>query len=326
MRVTENTTFGVVRDSIHRSRGRMENLQSQTATLKKINTPSDNPIGSIKVLQVRTDKVNNDQYQLNARMAESFLNNTDHGLSELSEIVMRAKEIAINQSSGPSSNPDTRIGVAEEVTQLYKQAVAVANRKIGDRYLFGGFQTTTPPVDAEGAYKGDDGHMMVEVAKGVFISFNVPGSEAFSSAPLVSKEEEKYNNETGATRKLASERAEREGPPIENVNVFDELQNLRIGLLTGHLDGIRSTLERLDQLQGRLTAIRAQVGSRTAGLATTTQSIERQNITNAELSSSLEDADMAQVVSDLAKEETVFRSALNSSRRLIQPTLLEFLR
>jgi flagellar hook-associated protein 3 FlgL len=54
--------------------------------------------------------------------------------------------------------------------------------------------------------------------------------------------------------------------------------------------------------------------------------IERHNVTNAQLSSALEDADLAQVVSDMAKEETVFRSSLASAHKLIQPTLLDFLK
>ena len=141
MRVTDNTTYGVVRDSIQRSRERMEGLQSQSATLKKLNTPSDDPIGAAKVLEIRTEKVNNDQYQMNSKMAETFMSNSDQALSELTEIITRAKEIAINQSSGASSNEDTRLGVAEEVTQLFQQAVATANRRIGERYLFGGFKT-----------------------------------------------------------------------------------------------------------------------------------------------------------------------------------------
>src|SRR3954464_4130218 len=114
MRVTDNSTYGVVRDSIQRSRERMENLQGQSATLKKLNTPSDDPIGAAKVLEIRTEKVNNEQYQMNAKMAESFLSNTDQALSEMTDIIGRAKEIAINQSSGASSNEDTRLGVAEE--------------------------------------------------------------------------------------------------------------------------------------------------------------------------------------------------------------------
>ena len=56
------------------------------------------------------------------------------------------------------------------------------------------------------------------------------------------------------------------------------------------------------------------------------RSTDRHNLTNAQLSSQLEDADMAQVVSDLAKDEAVFKSALSSSQKLIQPTLLDFLK
>src|SRR3954454_2148141 len=116
MRVTDNTTYGVVRDSIQRSRERMEDLQGKSATLKKLNTPSDDPVGAAKVLEIRTEKVNNDQFQMNAKMAETFLSNTEQALSEWSKIVTRAKEIANGQSSGASSNEGTRLGVAEEVT------------------------------------------------------------------------------------------------------------------------------------------------------------------------------------------------------------------
>jgi flagellar hook-associated protein 3 FlgL len=340
MRVTENSTYGVIKGSIQRSRERMETLQGQSATLKKLNTPSDDPIGSAKVLEIRTDKVNNDQYQMNGKMAENFLNNTDQALSELAEIIGRCKDIAINQSSGASSNEDTRLGVAEEVTQLFQQAVSTANRRIGDRFLFGGFKTNKAPVDSDGRYRGDEGQMMVEVAKDVFISMNIPGIEAFNTNPKRAPDAPLPRSYDGQSpsRSLAGDSYARSatepslgdtdspeaGP--ENVNVFDEIQFLRIGLLTGDLDAIRNTLERLDGIHGRLTATRAKIGSRMQGLQNTTQALERHNLVNAQLTSNLEDADMAQVVSDLAKEETVFRSALGSSQKLIQPTLLDFLK
>ena len=311
MRVTENTNYDTIRDTIHRSRGRMENLQQQTATLKKINHPSDDPIGASKIMELRTDKMNNDQYQMNTKMAETFLNNTDHALADLSELVVRAKEIAISQSSAASSGDETRIGVAEEIMQLVKHGIATANRRIGERYLFGGFKTQTPPVDNDGKYVGDDGQMMVEIANDVFITMNIPGLEVFNTHP-------KSKTSGGGYEEL--------NPDLENINLFQELQSFRISLLTGDLEGIRSTLERFDDLHSRLISVRAKVGSRLQGLQSTSAAIERHNITNAELSSSLEDVDMAQAVSDLTKEETVFRSALASSKRLIQPTLLDFLK
>jgi flagellar hook-associated protein 3 FlgL len=271
-------------------------------------------------------------------MAESFLNNSDQALSELSELLMRAKEIAIGQASGASSNEDTRQGVAEEVTQLYQQAVSIANRRIGDRYIFGGFKTQRNPVDVDGRYLGDDGQMMVEVAKDVYLAMNVSGQDAFNTNPKRALQNESLDpgndsdTPTTVNRKIAGESYVRSGNESltdtgqENVNLFDEIQNLRTGLLTGDLDSIRGTLERFDQMQGKVVATRAKLGSRLQGLQSTSQAMERHNLVNAQLGSTIEDADMAQVVSDLAKEETVFRSALASAHKLIQPTLLDFLK
>lgn len=331
MRVTENTNFNAVRENIRRSKERMENLQTQNATLKKLNTLSDDPVGAAKVLEVRTEKVNNDQYLTNGKLAEAFLNNSDHSLGQLADIVVRAKEIAIGQASAASSTDDSRLGVAEEVTQLFQQAVAAANTKVGDRYLFGGFQTQRPPVDVKGRYTGDSGEMMVEVGKGIFLSMNIPGSAAFNTHMDPATEvEPSLENRTRAPASAEGSRDGQGGPEgsekPENVNVFDELQNLRIGLLTGDLDAIRGTLDRFDQIHGQLISTRAKIGSRLQGLEGTESAMERHNLINAQLTSNIEDADMARVVSDLAKEETVFRSSLASSQKLIQPTLMEFLK
>lgn len=338
MRVTENSNYDLVRETIRRSKGRMEGLQKQHSTLKKLNSPSDDPVGAAKVLEVRTEKANTDQYQTNAKLAEAYLNNTDHALQELSDIVVRAKEIAIGQASGASANDETRLAVSEEVSQLYQQAVAAGNRRVGDRYLFGGFKTDKPPVSPEGKFTGDDGNMMVEVGRDMFISMNVPGHEAFNTNPNVELNpnlppEQRPDRDAPASIQGGGRAPASMGiddgqgtKHVENVNVFEELQNLRIGLLTADTDTIRNTLDRFDQMHARINSMRAKVGSRINGLDNMSQSLDRQNLTNAQLTSHLEDADMAQVVSDLAKEETVFRSALQSSQKLIQPTLLDFLK
>jgi flagellar hook-associated protein 3 FlgL len=326
MRVTENTNFGVARDSVRKSRERMEALQLQNATLKKMNTPSDDPIGSAKVLEIRTDKMNNEQFLSNIRLAETFLSNSDHALGELAEIVVRAKEIALGQASGASSNEDTRLGLSEEVSQLFLQGVAAANRRIGERYLFGGYKTNQPPVSNEGRFQGDDGQMMAEVSKDVFVAMNVPGLEVFNTNPKGAlADHETMSRASGRAPALQSEVMPGRSDG-ENINFFDELQTLRIGLLTGDLDAIRATLERFDSMHARIIASRAKVGSRIQGLQTSQGALERHTLTNAALSSTIEDADMAQVVSDLAREETIFRSSLASSQKLIQPTLMDFLR
>lgn len=338
MRVSDNTNFGVVRDSLTRSRSRLENLQGQNATLKKLNKPSDDPVGAGKILEMRTDKVNNDQFQSNARLAQSFLENTDAALEDIAEVVMRAKEIAIGQSSSASSTPETRLGVAEEVNQLFQRAIATANRRIGDRFVFGGFQVNSQPFDADGNYHGDSGEMMQEIGREIFIGMNIPGHQVFNTNPSSSSDQRELDQrklqqeqnqpqekKADPIRRLASEGMDDQNS-VPNVNFFEEMKSLRIGLLTNDQTTIRGTLERFDELLGKVLAVRSKIGSRVQGIQGNINTMERHNVTNAQLSSVIEDADMTQVVSDLAKEESVFKSSLASSKHLIQPTLLDFLR
>jgi flagellar hook-associated protein 3 FlgL len=167
---------------------------------------------------------------------------------------------------------------------------------------------------------------MAEVSKDVFVAMNISGVEVLNTNPkaaIADREAmaEASRRPAGATPFQLSGNADG-----ENINFFDEIQTLRIGLLTGDLDAIRNTLERFDSLHAKVIASRTKLGSRIQGLQTTQGALERHTLTNAALSSTLEDADMAQVVSDLAREETVFRSSLASSQKLIQPTLMDFLR
>jgi flagellar hook-associated protein 3 FlgL len=334
MRVSDNTNFGVVRESLNRSRSRLENLQMQNSTLKKLNKPSDDPVGAGKILEMRTDKVNNDQFQTNAKFAQSFLENTDAALEDLTEVVMRAKEIAIGQSSSASSTKETRLGVAEEVNQLLQRAVATANKRIGDRYLFGGFQSSFQPFNENGNYTGDDGEMMLEIGREVFIGMNIPGVHVFNTNPDSSEDYYQLNErkkdlqaepKDQPARRLASEQMNDHGDS-PNVNLFDELRSLRVGLLTGDQNSIRGTLDHFDELLAKVVSTRAKIGSRIQGIQGNINTLERHNVTNAQLSSNIEDADMTQIVSDMAREETVFKSSLASSKHLIQPTLLDFLR
>ena len=324
MRVTENMNFDLSRDTLSKSRGKMARLQEQAASTRRLTTPSDDPVGATKVLEIRTDRMNAEQFITNAKLAENFLSNSEAALGEVGDLIVRAKEIALGQSSGASANPQTRIAVAEEVNHLYQQAVAAANRRIGDRYLFGGYKTTQAPFDPQGNYRGDDGQMMVEISRDVFLGMNIPGIEAFNTRPQVARALG-LSPEDG---QMAPGRgpASAGSPEPENINLFDELQSLRIGLLSGNTELIQGSLDRFDQLHTQVTSARAMLGSRMQGLSSATQSQERQVVTGASLSSTLEDADMAQVMSDLAREETVFRGALASSQKLIQPTLLDFLR
>jgi len=298
----------------------------QGATQKKLNVPSNDPVGSAKVLEIRTEEVINKQFEDNAHLAEAFLSNTDHILAELGDIVVRAKEIAINQSSGASSNEGSRLGVSEEVSQLYQQSIALANRRIGDRYLLAGYKVETAPVDEKGNYIGDRGKMMVEIGRDVYITMNLPGVEVFNTNPEASRDSKMLYGENGRTPNNGGPSDGEDIHNQHNVNLFRELQGLRVSLLSGDIEGVRNSLDTLEEMHSHIIAQRSKIGSRVSGIQNAHRTISRHGITNAQLSSQLEDADMVGVMNNLAKEEVIFRNALQSSKKLIQPTLMDFLR
>lgn len=337
MRITEKSTVNVVRDSLNRSRGRMADLQTENATLKRINKPSDDPTGNIKLMTIRNESVENSQFEGNANLAKTFLNYTDSSLEEITNLVVRAKDLALSQSNSAANSQESRIMVAEEIKNLIDQVQSVANRRLGDRYIFAGYKTNDQPFRDGGAYVGDDGRIMVEVQKDVFVSMNLPGREIFLGTldkmpqgpvnPEVAPGEPSNDPAVppalrgDGKRELSSDFGFK-----SSEDLFKTLEALRIGLMTNDVDTIRSTLEPLDRIRDRVVTARAQVGSRVQGIETALANMSRNNIFNAELGSTIEDSDLIQVVSDMAREETVLRASLQASNKLIQPSLLDFLR
>lgn len=338
MRVSDNTSATAVGEALKRTRSTMERLQIQNATQKKLLAPSDDPAANTKIMDIRTQSTIDSQFEKNAQLAKSRLEATDNALSELSEVFVRAKEIAINQSSAASASPDSRLGVAQEVKTLYQQLISVANRRVGNHYIFGGFKTQTQPYTPDGEFKGDSGEIPVEIQKNVFIPVNITGSEVFEvkkyrkddshrspaaldreySTPIEEKTKEDTSKPVTAARQSAD--------PSEVINIFHELDALRVGLLTNDTVTIRDTMERLDDIIANTVTIRAKLSSRVAGIDAAIGSTQRTDTQNAELASQLEDADYAELWSNMAKQETVLRSSLHAAQKLIQPTLLEFLR
>lgn len=333
MRVSDNTSVGAVNEAVRRTRGRLEKLQIQNATQKKLISPSDDPAANTKIMDIRTQSTINQQFESNALLAKNRLDATDAALGEIYDLFVRAKEIAISQSSGASANADSRLSVAQEVSSLYKQLISVANRRVGQHYIFGGFKTLTSPYTADGQFKGDDGEIPVEVQKDVFVAVNIPGQKIFNFKKFSPEDASRMPAAVDKTDLSVTANAEQapkiekvNAKPIETINVFHELDALRVGLMTNDTATIRDSLERFDEVLKNTITTRAKLSSRVSGLDAAMQTTQKIDQQNAELATQLEDADFGELWSNMAKEETVLRSSLSAAQKLIQPTLLEFLK
>src|SRR4051812_29270454 len=138
MRIADKMAYEQVNANIGKNRSSMADLQAQASTQKRVTKPSDDPLAAARSLGHKVDLSNNKQFSKSLSYARAFLEYTDQSLGDLTDALVRAKELAIQQANDASAGPQTRKAVATEINQLYRQMVQVGNRKLGDRFIFGG--------------------------------------------------------------------------------------------------------------------------------------------------------------------------------------------
>lgn len=359
MRVADKMAFNQVNQNLQKNRSDMSELQNQAATQKRINKPSDDPAASARVLANRTEERGGKQFLKNINVARSFLEFTDQSLSELSETLMRAKELAIQQANDAGGSAETRKTVASEVEQIYSQAVQIGNRKLGDRYIFGGFKTTTRPFDTSGEYAGDDGDMSVQINKDAFVAMNVSGDKIFQGKGLGDdgqiRVKSKVPNSAEQLQNLKQQEIQRQqeieqenqGPvPLRapastngkaamasvtdaesrGVNILKALKDFEIALRTNDKTQIQMAIDDMDGALSQVVNVRAQVGSRVSSLNSAYDSLQKSIVDNKTNASLLEDADLFETVSEMNKADSTMKATLETSGKVMNMSLLDFLR
>jgi flagellar hook-associated protein 3 FlgL len=360
MRIADKMSLNQVNSNLMKNRFELSDLQNQSATQKRVNKPSDDPLGVTRVLEARSDESQQKQFIKSLYYAKGFLDYTDQSLGELSEIVSRTKELAVGQAGDASANEETRKVAATEIEQLLNQSIQIGNRKLGDRYIFGGFKTTSTPFDRQGNYLGDSGEINIQINKDSFITMNVPGNRTFlgngisaegiaeenkdiprNSEDLIKirQEEEQQlegqgepENETpfriysGSGRGLATVSDAGKNDIRQGINVFDTMKALSVALKTNSKEEVQNSLDILDKALNQVIITRSQVGARVMALNNTLESLQKSVMDSRIKASQVEDADVFQLVSDINKNEAALKATLESSGRLIQPSLLDFLK
>jgi len=361
MRVTDRMNYEQVTRNLQKNRTEMADLQNQAATQKKVTKPSDDPVASARILSLRTDDRAYNQFMKNMHHARSFLEATDTTLGELGEMLMRLKELAIQQANDAGASPETRRVVAEEVTQSFSQAIQIGNRKLGERYLFGGQKTTTAPFTPDGMYHGDDRDLTVQIQKDSFLAANLPGDRVFlgrgvgrdgiirphSDSPKTSEELQHYKAQeeqrllrnlktrveniemrtpASATSKVAVVNPMDEGLANQGTNILKAIKNFEIALRVNDKAEIQDSLDKFDSALSQVTQARAQVGARLQTLGMNFDSVQKTLVDNKSAASILEDVDLFQVMSDMSRADSTLKATLETSGRLVQPSLLDFLK
>ena len=112
----------------------------------------------------------------------------------------------------------------------------------------------------------------------------------------------------------------------EETQLIGMLKQLVADLTSGNQTGISGFLNRLDAHLDNINAVRSEIGVKTNRLELTSNRIDDDTLNLTSLLSKNEDADMAEVIMNLKMEENVYKSSLSGGARIIQLSLLDFLR
>lgn len=331
-RVSENSSVHAINYAVGKTKGKVEDLQLKGSTLKRVSKPSDDPVGNVELMALRSQNVDATQYLRNLNFAQTNLSYTENILEEMTDILVKAKELAIGQASSIYS-PEIRAGVSKEIHQMRQQVLGLANKRIGNRYLFAGQKVLTRPFDEHGKYHGDTNKINIEINKDVFIPMNINGKDLFFSKdkrPLEKTDLDlaQPGNELtveGFNRTPAST-IPAEADESVAVSVFDELRSLENALLTDNPQIIQGLLERLDTSVERMVAMRTEIGALTNTISNSETNIEKTKLLNEAHKSKIEDADVAELMSDLQKEQAVLKATYRASGNLMNVSLMDFLK
>ncbi|CAM4275424.1 flagellar hook-associated protein FlgL [Paenibacillus tarimensis] len=300
LRVTPGMMHMQLTRNLNKNLTQMSDLQNQTATGRKINKPSDDPVGITYSLRYRSELSANTQYQKNVDSALSWLDFNDTVLSQTGDVLNRLKELTVQASNG--TNPQTALdAINNEVVMLKEQLIDIGNSKLNGKYIFNGenytsipYNTADPAFDAKTVVT-DTGEVRYALGVGVTLPVNISGNEVF-------------------------------GSQTDTDNIFSVIDRISTALSTGQYDDVAAELTSIDSRMNQVLTIRSEIGARVNRVELVQNRLKDMELNVTDLQSRTEDADIENLLISSKINENIYQASLSVGAKIITPTLVDFLR
>jgi len=292
-RVTQHMLSQRSVGSLQLGLSRLAKLQEQMSTGRVLNRPSDSPTDTTSAMRIRATIADVKQYGRNAADGNGWLSQIDSALTSANDQVMRARDLALQGANTGSAGQTEREALAAEVDQIRAGLIDTANTDYLGRPVFGGVTAGANAYDATGAYVGTPGAVNRTISEGSTIRVDVDGNQAFGPA---------------------------------GSSVFDHLAALSTALRAGDATGISAGLAALNADRDRITTTQTDVGSRQIRVEASIQAASDNELKLSTSLSNVENADLPKVIVDLQMQQTAYQASLAATARVMQPSLLDFLR
>lgn len=328
-RVTESQLLRNNLSHIGRSRDHILKLNDQIGTGLKVANPSDSELSAtIEKYRQTLDQL--DSYANRTAGVKSFLTFQDDALSQVGELLTRAREIA-SQASNSTNSPETRAQMAEEVFQIRDHLVQLANSRYQGKYVWGGGASgsAVPPYVQTTDYANGTGKALeryefdtsevgrsvtrtVNISEGLTLDIDTPGNQVFDNA-LFGLER--------LGRSLAGYQTNpATGAPdgTGNAYTFPADYELQTTEIRAAMDMLKSAQD--DDIQPQ----RVTLGGKLRRIETAESMLQLGKGSVQEALDKLQNADIAESASNLTQAQTVLQAALAVTSRVLNQTILDY--
>lgn len=295
MRVPTMSIYNSSKFELNRTLTDYNKAASTVTTGKRIQSPSDDPVGYSQVMDIDSTLSQLNQLHDNINTGLEWLTNTETALDSVLDTILEAKQLSIAANNGIYNDEDYQTAAAQ-VDELLGQLVDFANTNVNGHYIFSGTMTDTvpyaqPPV----TYSGNDNAFTISTGVSSRIEVSYTGAEVF-------------------------------GDEEAGTDLFNLLITMRDDLATnsgGNLDVIMGELGTHFENVNNLIS---DVGIKTKRLETKESVVSDFELTLTEQKSNIEDVDLAEAATDLALRETAYQAALSATSSIISISLVDYMK
>ena len=292
LRITSTSATASSLANLQGQFGRLVKLQEQLTSGKVVSRPSDSPTATIISLDLRSEIRATEQYSANADNGLAWLGLADSALKSVTDIVQRVRALTVQGASTGNMGAEGRAAIATELAGLREALIGESNTTYLDRPIFGGTTSGGRAFAADGSYVGDSGQVARRIGTTATVRADVSGTLTFG---------------TGATSLFAV---------IDQVR--DHLLN-NPGAVAGDLDAIDAAFSGVKQSA-------SDVGARYTRAEGARQSANDRVLSLRSTLSGVEDIDLPKTILEQSMQQTAYQAALSITAKVLQPSLLDFLR
>lgn len=309
MRVTNSMMARNFLNNLYASTNKIDTFQRQLSSNKKLNRFSDDPIGQFRSLELkaRIDKIG--QYTRNISDAKSWLVQTESSVMELNEIIKAMYDNVIDVSADTHAEVQKEI-VANNLSQLKEQAFQTLNTVFGDKYIFGGYNTSKAPFTDTGSEILYNGINLITASD--------------EEIDYIMSQKLNYEVGRGSYINVSINGVQVLGTGEDNLfRIFDDL----ITALKNDEPAatISPFIEKVKSKQDDILNVITEIGGRIKRLEFLEERYSLDELNYETIRSGIEDIDMAEVITKLEMARTVYNAALAVGANIIQPSLVNFL-